>query len=102
MKEIRLNDVGVRIKATIYDLDGNVVDLSSYTTLTFNFEKPDGSIIPKTASLSTDGMDGQVEYITESGVIDQIGIWNFQVYVVLGVNSYSSTETRFRVTRKLS
>lgn len=100
MTEIRLGDIGVSLRITVKDQDDAVVDLSS-ATVSFLVEKPGGSIATFTASNVTDGTDGLVEYITESGDIDEVGIWTLQVKVVIGSTTYRSTENKFRVMRKI-
>lgn len=57
--------------------DGNPVDISSYTGLTFLYTKPGASTpVEKTASFDVDGVDGWLKYLHEEGFIDTTGEWS--------------------------
>ena len=86
IEELHLNDVGTSIRITVNDCDANgnqsPLDVSTASTLEISFKKPCGDSETKTASLVTDGTDGQIEYITTSGDLDETGPWKLQVRVV--------------------
>lgn len=94
--EVRVGDVGTQFLVTLQD-DDTVVDLSSASTLQFIFHKPDGTNVTKTATLYTDGTDGKIYYNSQSGFLDTAGHWKFQIYVVIGANSWKSDIARFTV-----
>lgn len=102
MKELRYGDIGVQIIITVLDQDGDVVNLSSATTKSIVFNLPDETTVTKTASFVSDGSDGKIKYTTESGFVSQLGIWAAQAFVIIGTAEYTSTEFKFKVTRKIS
>ena len=97
--EIHLEDVGIRIIATIKNEDDEIVDISSATTKQFIFNKPDGSSVTKSASLYSDGTDGKMYYATEDGFLDQIGYWEVQGYVVVGASEWHTNITKIKIHR---
>jgi hypothetical protein len=97
--EIHKNDVGTVIQATVQD-GSAVVDISAATS-TFVFKKPSGSVVSQSGVLVTDGTDGKVKYTTESGFLDTIGTWHFQVKVVSGANMWYSDVHNFKVHRNV-
>ena len=97
----RLNDFGSRIIVNIIDSNGEDFDLSSATVLKFVFKRPDGSFEEKPASLVTNGLDGKIEYVVESGFLNQNGIWEFQAYIENPVGSWHSNINSFLVWENL-
>ncbi len=50
MESIRLGDEGTTLRATIYDQDGVIVDLSLAIAIEFRIRKPNGTHLSKIAS----------------------------------------------------
>jgi hypothetical protein len=96
---IILNDTGTIFRATIKDQDSNIVDLSTASVRKLIFRKPNGTTSAKTATLTTDGTDGKIQYRAESGFLDMAGLWKFRGYVEIGSNVFRSTAGRFRVEK---
>lgn len=94
--QIHINDIGTELIVTIKD-DGAVVDISGASTMTIVIKKPDGESLTKTASLYTDGTDGKMEYITQSGDIDQAGLYKIQGIVVLDSGTFHTSISSFQV-----
>lgn len=95
-----VGDVGADVPATIYDPATNAVkDISSATLVEYNVRKPDGTtVVTWTASFVTDGADGRINYTTQSGDIDQAGVYLLEVHVVgSGFNWRTSTKRQIRV-----
>lgn len=97
MDTIRLEDTGVKIDPVMVDPDGNVINISAASAITFHFQKPDGSVLSVTGALDTDGTDGKVKYVTQAGNIDQVGTWQYQVYVTLADGPLHSEKAKFKV-----
>lgn len=97
MQEIRLNDEGTAVRLTIYDETNTVVDISTATTKQITFRKPDGTSVTKTASFSSGGTDGRIQYVLVAGDIDQSGRWVVRAYVVLPSGKWYSTTGEFFV-----
>lgn len=101
--EIHVGDVGTSFRATVYDQDGAIVDLSTFTSLILKVMKPNRKTENFTATLYTDGTDGIMEYVTSSANdLSQSGIWKMQGIVTLsgGGNHYSDI-VEFRVEPNL-
>jgi len=80
--EIHRGDIGTAFVVTVKQ-GSNVIDISGATTAQILFEKPDGSVLTKTASLTTDGTDGKMQYASQSGDLSVSGSWRLQGYLVL-------------------
>jgi len=77
--EVHVGDVGTVFEATIKDGD-NPVDVSGLDLLELIFEKPDGTIFKRVASLTTDGTDGKVRYVSQRGDVTHAGRWRWQAH----------------------
>ncbi len=94
--EIHVDDVGTLFSVTIKDENDTVVDVSS-ATVTFTFSKPDGTQFNRTASLVTDGTDGNVKYNTVANDLDTHGRWKLQAFVDFGSTEWYSDIYKFTV-----
>ena len=96
---LHLYDYGTSILFYVTEcIDGveSPIDLTTATSLTIRFTKPDGTNLDVAGSIYTggtngDATDGIVEYITQDGDIDQTGKWKGQVTVTTPVGKYYST-----------
>lgn len=79
-------NIGILFVVAITDDAGNPVDLRSATTLQLKFKAPDGTTFDKVATLYTNGLDGTVQFATDSANdIAQFGeYWIQAKYVVSG------------------
>ena len=80
--DVHLDDIGTVFRVTAVE-DGTPVDISTQTALTLTFKKPDGTTVEQTATLTGDGTDGQFEYESVSGDLDQQGTWKIQGAITL-------------------
>ncbi len=99
-EEIHLGDIGTIFEITLKDCD-EVVDLSGATSKLIIFKKPDKIVVTQTASFSTDGTDGIIQYATVLDDLDQTGFWYIQANVTLPSGTWSSEITRFKVYKNL-
>ena len=99
--EVHKNDIGTIFRVTIIDENDTIVDVSSASTKRILFKKPNGTLLEKTATFYTNGTDGIIQYITITGDLDTVGVWQLQAYVVLSGNQYRSNITTFKVYRNL-
>lgn len=99
MSEVQYGDIGTLFKIRIVDQDGDVEDVSTATTKEIIFRRPDGTTLTKTASLTTDGTDGYIEYSSVNGDLDMLGVWELQARIVKGGNDWHGTVKKFRVLR---
>lgn len=76
---------------------GHTIDLSSATSITLIFIKPNKDRLTVTPSFTTDGSDGQLYYSFASNELDIVGIWEYQVkYIKAGKEQWSNVRN-FRV-----
>ncbi len=95
---LHLGDTGTELVVAVTDQDGEAVDISGASALTIYLTKPDGTVLPKTATLDTDGEDGLMVYVTIAGDLSVKGTWKIQGYVTgAGGWSGSTREAAFEV-----
>jgi hypothetical protein len=71
--------IGVLLQIRAVDSNGAPVDLSGTTEKAIRVEKPDGTTTEYTASFTTDGTDGWLEYTTTtSDAINMAGGYQYQ------------------------
>ena len=94
-EELHVGDIGTSFELTIRKAhDNKPLDISGATVKRILFQQPDGTIETKTASFVTNGRDGKIKYVTESGDIDQVGQLQYRAEVTLSSAHYeSSTKT---------
>lgn len=95
--EIHKSDIGTIFLITVKD-GTTAVDISGAATKQILFRKPDNStLVTQTASFTTDGTDGKMQYTSVSGDLDTGGTWRIQVYLVIGGNEFRSDISTFEV-----
>lgn len=67
----------VTIRVTVRLNKNTIVPLVG--PVTFRFQRPDETTFDRDAELVTDGSDGQAEYQTLAGDLDQAGEWKLQL-----------------------
>jgi hypothetical protein len=81
--EIHEGDTGTVLEATVKDEDGAVVDISTATITNFLVRRPDNSLLTWSASFTTDGTDGKIQYTSASNTFNQDGNWRLQGRVAM-------------------
>ena len=98
--EIHYGDIGVNFNITV--MNGTaVLDVSNADDIYIIFQRPDGSDLTKTATLVTNGTDGNIRYTSVSGDLDQIGTWQIQAKVDFGASVFSTDIQKFKVYRNI-
>jgi len=100
--KIHVGDVGTSFLLTIVDKNGTVIDISSALSKFIYFQKPKGAILKKDAVFVTDGKDGEIQYLSVTGDIDEVGTWYMQGYVETSLGKYSASAVSFRVEQALA
>lgn len=100
-EELHVGDEGTIIRLKLYDGD-DVVDISpaSGQTMQLKFKKPSGTVVAKDAVFTTDGTDGQLQYVTEAdsaNILDEAGEWLVQALVEFETGKWHSEKLRFLV-----
>lgn len=99
-EEIHVNDEGINFLVNLLDCS-SVVDISAATTKQIIFQKPDCTVITKTATFYTDGTDGILSYSSVTGDLDLAGVWRIQAYVITPSGKYHSSKSTFIVFENL-
>ena len=100
VSEIHVGDIGTIFRITIKD-GTSIVDVSSVDSKIIYLQKPDGNTLIKNATLYTDGTDGIIQYVTESGDLDQAGTWQIQAKIDFGTDVFSTNIDKFKVYRNI-
>ena len=103
--KVHVGDIGTTFRVQFRDEDGDVIDVSSASTMEIRLEKPNnGTVTTKTGVHTTDGTDGQIEYVSVSGDIDvgEDGLWSYMGKAVVGTATWHSDTFTFRVHPILS
>ena len=98
--EIHVGDIGTILRITVYD-GTDIVDVSNVDSMTIYLQKPTGATLTKTAVYYTDGTDGIIQYVTESGDLDQAGTWQIQAKIDFGSDVFNTSIEKFKVLRNL-
>jgi hypothetical protein len=100
--ELHLGDTNFVFFVTVTE-DCAAIDISAATSKVITFLKPSGEYVAKTATFTSDGTDGKIQYATVSGDIDEVGLWKIQAIVELGSGSlYHSSVKSFKVMHNIS
>lgn len=97
-KTVRLGDEGTYVTATITD-DGLPLDISTASAVKMFFTKPSGDKLEVIANFDTDGKDGKIRYNSLSTDFDEVGQWEFEAYVEIGLYKLRSKISTFSVER---
>jgi hypothetical protein len=96
VEEIHVGDIGTILEATIKNIN-TPVDISSATTKNILLKKPAGTVLTKAGVFTTDGTDGQLQYTTISGDLNEDGVWEIQAHVILPAGNWHSDIKKFSV-----
>ena len=93
---IKVGDIGTVFRVTLNDANG-VLDISGATVKELKFKRPDNSTLVKTASFTTDGTDGKLQYASIAGDLSIAGDWKMEAFVTLPSGSWTSDCIQFIV-----
>ncbi len=88
--QLHVGDVGTEIVVTVVDQAGAAVNISGATELTIYLTRPNRTVLTKTAVLDTNGVNGKMKYVTQSGDLSVAGTWKVQGYVA-GASGWSGS-----------
>ncbi len=100
MSTVFLNQL-LRIEVTVQNQDGLIINLSTSTSRTFEFRKPSGVAVSKTALFVSDGTDGKLYYTTIPADLDEVGEWTMQAVVVDGGGDYPTDIIHINVSKRV-
>ncbi|MHA1922104.1 MAG: hypothetical protein ACTSVP_03460 [Candidatus Heimdallarchaeota archaeon] len=104
LAKIHVGDIGTIILVTVTDQDGSVLDISSASTREIKIQKADGSGLTKikTASFTTDGADGKIQFVTIEEDFNSAGEWTVQGRIVLPAEgTWSTSKENFYVASNI-
>lgn len=105
VEQAHVNDIGTLFRVTVYDITNTgaktIANISNATDLKFIFRKPDATTFQRSASFTTDGSDGEIQYYTVDGDLDQDGTWTLQAYVSTSSGSWRTDIANFKVYENL-
>lgn len=85
----------------ILDQDRQVLDISAATTLEMIFVDPASAKTTQTATLTTDGTDGRMEWRATANFLSTAGAWKRQGHIVIGGLDYYTDIKSFDVASNL-
>jgi len=94
--ELHKNDIGTFIYVDLTD-QKQVLPLADATTKQYKIKKPSGTKVTGEVDLLTDSTDGMLEYVTESGDLNEVGSYEIQVYIASPDWTGHSQKGRFTV-----
>lgn len=87
----------LKLEFTVADETGAIVPLQNMTKLQMSLRVARGPTKIVTATLTTDGSDGKVEYTTNSTDLDNHGLWKAQVLLTENDKFYPASVAEFEV-----
>ena len=105
VEEAHVNDIGTIFRVTVYDTSSagttTVANISGAPTKQFTFKRPSGTTFTKVAVFTTDGSDGQIQYVSIDGFLDVTGTWSLQALVTTSDGTWNTNVGSFRVYENL-
>lgn len=79
----QVGDTGIVLIVVIVDHYDEPINISTATSMKIKLQLPDGTTVDKTATFVTNGSDGQIQYVTQTGDLAEQGLYLVQGEVVL-------------------
>ena len=98
--EIHVGDIGTQFIMNLSD-KGVVVDVSGATVRTIYLRKKGEATKSYTATNTTDGTDGDIEFLSVASTFNKSGDWEAQAYVNLPAGEWRSAIVAFHVYANL-
>ena len=100
MAELHTNDTGASIICLIREGTA-ALNIATATCMYIHYQKPDTTTGSWSASLSTDGTDGKMSYVTGSADLDTAGWWSVQPAFTLDTWTGRAETKEFEVLENL-
>lgn len=100
-QDVFIGDIGTVFRVTLVDGDV-VVNVNDASVRLIRFFRPDSGILVQPAVFTTDGVDGQIEYVAEEDFLSEAGTWKLQGYVETPTGKWSSSIDTFVVNKVLA
>lgn len=92
----------ISLQAEIVDQEGNVVDLSTASSLVILLSPPDGFAQEFPATLVSNGLDGLLQYLTVASDLNEVGSWGIQSQITYGATVLRTRWAYFSVEKNIS
>jgi hypothetical protein len=93
VQKFQQDAIGAIIRTTIREINDAgvlaVVNLASVTQKNFVFRKPSGIVVTKTAAFLTDGADGVLQFVSDTGLFNEAGIYKLQAALIFPGGGYN-------------
>lgn len=100
--DLHFGDIGTIIRLTITDESGVVVDVSSASVKQVLMRSPScADCDAHTATFTTNGTDGKIQYTTVSGDLHATGTWQIQGKVTISTGTWHSSIAEVNVVPNL-
>lgn len=100
IENVMSGQYGLALTLTVTE-NGVAKNISTYTTRTLRYRKPDGSTVDVSMSFVTDGSDGQVTYTFPAGTLDDAGQYSGQLFLIKTSVRLPSSKFTFTVNPSL-
>lgn len=97
----QIGNAGLQFKVTFLDSEGQPLNISGATAKKINLLKPDGTMVQKTASYLTNGIDGAIYFVTGANDIDAAGLWYVQGEVTVGGSTLTTALGQFEANANI-
>lgn len=94
-------NAGIQFIVTALDQNQNPLNISGATSLMLVFQKPDGTEVVQTAQYVTNGIDGEIYYISTDTDFVEFGLWYVQAQVIVGGAVLTTQLGQFQVNNNL-
>ena len=105
VEQAHVNDIGTIFRVTVYDTTSTggttVADISTATTKQFTFKRPNGTTFDRVAVFTTDGTDGNIQYLSVDDDLNVAGTWHLQAYVATLAGNWKTDVGHFKVYENL-
>lgn len=97
----QINNAGIEFVVKFLDQNEQPLDISGATSISIAFQEPDGTQNTVTAQYVTNGIDGEIYYVTNNTDIDEVGLWFVQGQVTVGGSVLTTALGQFEANENL-
>ena len=97
----QIANAGIQLIVQFLDANGDPLDISGATSLQIAIQQPDGSQVLKPAAYVTNGIDGQIYYVTTATDLLEAGLCYVQGQVVVGGSTLTTALGQFEANANL-
>jgi hypothetical protein len=76
---------------------GAARNISTASAKSIRLKRPDGKVFTKTAAFTSDGSNGKIYYIFESGILSMSGQWEIEAVITFASGAQISQKGTFAV-----